>query len=105
MSGVVDSAICEKSLTYSVRARCNSNLARLNASLEWEAQVQSAIEPRADGSCDLRVHLADDHGELMDLKLFIPSVQSAQTLAQRFQEHPERFYLAVLSTMDKIAQE
>ena len=98
--GLRDSAICEDSLTYSVRCRCDANLAKLNASIEWEAQVQSSVEPRADGSCDLRLRLSDDHGELMDMSVFIPSVQSGTKLSQRFQEHPERFYLAVIAALD-----
>ena len=80
--------ICESSLAYSVRRKCDRNLAKLNAVLRRNAQVRSEILPREDGSVTLRLILDDDKGNLMTLDLLTVSEEQAGQLADRFRAQP-----------------
>ena len=56
-------AICESSLAFSVRQRCEANLARINAVLRRDAQIRTETLPREDGSgVTLRQGEFDDPG-------------------------------------------
>ena len=57
-----NSEICESSLPYSVRRRCDDNLVRVNETLMREQQVQGEVLPNPDGTCTVRLRLADDSG-------------------------------------------
>lgn len=41
--------ICQSSLPYSVRLRCDENLVKLNDALMRQAQVQTGLQPNEDG--------------------------------------------------------
>ena len=60
-----NSEICESSLPYSVRRRCDDNLVRVNETLMREQQVQGEVLPNPDGTCTVRLRLADDSGPLL----------------------------------------
>ena len=62
-----NSEICESSLPYSVRRRCDDNLVRVNETLMREQQVQGEVLPNPDGTCTVRLRLADDSGPLLEL--------------------------------------
>ena len=64
-----NSEICESSLPYSVRRRCDDNLVRVNETLMREQQVQGEVLPNPDGTCTVRLRLADDSGPLLELSL------------------------------------
>ena len=64
-----NSEICESSLPYSIRMRCDENLVRLNDVLKRAALVQTDLKPNGDGTCTVRLFFSDDSGPLMDLKL------------------------------------
>ena len=64
--------ICQSSLPYSVRLRCDENLVKLNDALMRQAQVQTGLQPNEDGTCTVRLYLADEAGPLMELKLISP---------------------------------
>jgi len=49
-----NSEICESSLPYSVRRRCDDNLVRVNETLMREQQVQGEVLPNPDGTCTVR---------------------------------------------------
>ena len=53
-----NSEICESSLPYSVRRRCDDNLVRVNETLMREQQVQGEVLPNPDGTCTVRLRLA-----------------------------------------------
>lgn len=91
--------ICESSLAYSVRRKCDRNLAKLNAVLRRNAQVRSEILPREDGSVTLRLILDDDKGNLMTLDLLTVSEEQAGQLADRFRAQPEKLYENILQTL------
>ena len=52
--GKLNSAACESSLPYSVRRRCDEDLAPINAALRREAQVRGEKRSNADGSAQTR---------------------------------------------------
>ena len=81
-----NSEICESSLPYSVRMRCDENLVRLNDVLKRAALVQTDLKPNEDGTCTVRLFFSDDSGPLMDLKLLSPSLRQGQLLSARFHD-------------------
>ena len=87
-----NSKICQDSLPFSVRRRCDANLAALNQALRRQEQVQTDLLPNQDGSCMVRLFLADEDGVLMEAKLFAPSEEAGEKMARRYQEEPEKFY-------------
>jgi len=91
--------ICESSLPYSVRIKCDQNLARLNAGLRRSAQVCAEVLPRSDGSFTLRLTLDDDDGNLLTLEMLTASENQAGHLAERFRAHPEQVYNGVLDAL------
>ena len=94
-----NSRICESSLPYSVRRRCDSNLAVINAQLRLDAQVQGSLIPHSDGTCTVSLSLDDDAGSLLKLELMIPSQPHAQYLVDQFKAHPEQVYNGVINAL------
>ncbi len=97
--GRKNGGICESSLPYSIRLKCDRNLARLNASLRRNAQVCAEILPRTDGTFTLRLTLDDDDGNLLTLELLTASETQAAHLAERFRAHPDQVYNGVLEVL------
>ncbi len=97
--GRKNGAVCESSLPYSVRLKCDRNLARLNAALRRNAQVGTEILPRTDGGFTLRLTLDDETGNLMTLEVLTASETQAGHLAERFRAHPESVYKGVLEVL------
>lgn len=85
-------AVCESGLAYSVRRKCEANLARVNTVLRRDAQVRTETAEGEDGSVKLRLILDDDKGNLMTLEMLTVSQDQAGQLAQRFREEPEQLY-------------
>ena len=91
--------ICESSLAYSVRRKCDRNLAKVNGVLRRDAQVRAEILPRDDGAHTLRLILDDDKGNIMTLDLLTVSEEQAGRLAEKFRTHPERLYDSILQVL------
>ena len=96
-----NSKICEDSLPFSVRRRCDANLSALNQTLRRQGQVQSAILPNQDGSCMVRLFLADGGGVLMEAKLYAPTQEMGEKMAQRYQQEPERLYQLIAGFLNE----
>ena len=92
-------AACESSLPFSVRRKCDRNLARVNAVLRRNAQVRTEILPREDQGVTLRLILDDDKGNLMTLDLLAADQDQAGQLADQFRLRPERLYERILQTL------
>ena len=97
--------ICQSSLPYSVRLRCDENLVKLNDALMRQAQVQTGLQPNEDGTCTVRLYLADEAGPLMELKLISPSLAQGQTLTSQFQQSPEAIYHEIMALLVRHSQE
>lgn len=97
--GRSNSAACESSLPYTVRCRCNEDLAGVNAALRRNAQVRGQWRRDPDGSIVARMTLADDGGEVMALELLCPSVTQAERLIEGFKLRPERVYNELLGAL------
>ncbi len=98
-----NSEICESSLPYSVRMHCDENLVKLNDVLRRAALVQTGLVPNGDGTCTVRLYLADDSGPLMELKVLYPSQKQGQALTARFQEEPEALYHKIMALLGEQA--
>ena len=96
-----NSEICESSLPYSIRMRCDENLVRLNDVLKRAALVQTDLKPNGDGTCTVRLFFSDDSGPLMDLKLLSPSLRQGQLLSARFHDTPESIYHDIMALLGR----
>ena len=97
--------ICQSSLPYSVRMHCEENLAELNAALRRAAQVQGEVTPNGDGTCTVRLFLADDTGPLMELKLLSPTPATGEAIVDRYKGQPEALYHQILDLLTKTEPE
>lgn len=97
--GKLNSAACESSLPYSVRRRCDEDLAPINAALRREAQVRGEKRNNADGSVTARLALDDASGNLMTLELLCPDEAQADRLISGFRARPEQVFNAVLQAL------
>ena len=97
--GKRNGGICESSLPYSVRVKCDKNVARLNGQLRRDAQVRAERILRDDGTYTLRLALDDEHGNLLTLELLAATEQQANRLADQFKTHPEQVYNGVLDVL------
>lgn len=91
-----NSAICESSLPYSVRLRCDRNLEEWNRKLRRQRQVKASIEQRANGTYTVKLALNDDKGSVMDLRLMVVDRAQAKAVSQRFRKSPETLYSQII---------
>lgn len=94
-----NSQICESSLPYSVRLRCDRNVADCNRRMRRKSQVRSDYRRREDGVYSVRLALDDDMGSVLDLGLTVPREDMARALADRFQKAPERLYSRIMDVL------
>lgn len=99
-----NSEICESSLPYSVRMRCDENLVKFNNALKRQAQVQTNLTPNEDGTCTVHLFLADDSSPLMDMTLLASSLSQGQALAAQFNEIPETIYHEIMDLLARHTQ-
>lgn len=97
--GLRNSRICESSLPYSVRLRCDKNLAACNRKLRRKSQVKANVTQRPNGTYTAALELEDDMGSVMDLKLAIPREDMAKMLTERFRKSPERLYSEIMRVL------
>ena len=97
--GMRNSQICESSLAYSVRLRCDKNVEAWNRKLRRKNQVRSRWEQRPNGTFTVKLALEDDVGELLKLHLMVPREDMAKAMAARFQESPEKLYGDLLNLL------
>ena len=97
--GMRNSQICESSLAYSVRLRCDKNVEAWNRKLRRKNQVRSRCEQRPNGTFTVKLALEDDMGELLKLHLMVPREDMAKAMAARFQESPEKLYGDLLNLL------
>ena len=98
--GRKNGAICEESLPFSVRQKCDRNLARLNARLRQEAQIRTEVLPRPEnGGFTVRMILDDNQDNLMTLELYSPTQEQADLMTAAFRSSPDRIYRTLLSSL------
>ena len=97
--GRKNGSVCEGSLPFSVRQKCDRHLARLNAKLRQEAQVRSETLPRESGGFTVRLSLNDNQDNLMTLELYSPTQEQADKLADTFRSSPNQTYRAILAVL------
>ena len=97
--GRKNGAICESSLPYSIRVKCDRNVAKLNSRLRRDAQVRSERVPRGDGTFTLVMALDDEHGNLLTIEMLDATEQQCDRLSEQFKAHPEQIYNGVLDVL------
>ena len=93
------SEMCIRDRPYSVRRRCNQDLAPVNAALRRNAQIRGEKRKNGDGSIVARMTLDDDGGNLLTIELLCPSDAQADRLIENFRAQPERIYNEVLEAL------
>lgn len=99
--GRKNGAVCETSLPFSVRQRCDRNLSQLNAKLRLEAQVRAEIQARDTNGFTVRLILDDHQDNLMTLELYSPTKEQADRLVASFRACPDQIYRTVLSSLSE----
>ena len=98
--GRKNGAICEESLPFSVRQKCDRSLARLNSRLRQDAQIRAEILPRPEGGgFTVRLILDDHQGNLMTLELYSPTQEQADRLSESFRANHDRIYRTLLAAL------
>lgn len=97
--GLRNSQIGESSLPYSVRLRCDKNLAVCNRKLRRKSQVRASWEKRTNGTYTVKLNLDDDMGSVMDLRVMAVREDMAAMLAERFKKSPERLYSEIMRVL------
>lgn len=97
--GQRNGSICESSLPYSVRLKCDKSLAKWNAVLRRDAQVRVEVEQRSDGFYTLRLILDDESGNLLTLEMLTVSPEQAEQLGERFRTEPELIYNGIIDLL------
>lgn len=96
-----NSEICENSLPFSVRQKCDENLSKINELLMREQQVQGTVIANEDETVTIHLQLSDDKGPLMDVKLLAPSIQSGEALVNAFKRKPEQVYHKMMELLSE----
>ncbi len=94
-----NSAICESSLPFAVRQKCDRNVRKLNRAVAREAQVKAETVVREDGSCAARMSLGDNLSNLITLEMTAASEEDADRLCARFMERPDEVYDRILQVL------
>ena len=97
--GLKNRQICETSLPYSVRLRCDKNLADCNRKLRRKSQVRASTVRRENGTFTVTLSLSDDMGSVMDLNLMVIREDMARQLEKRFLDAPERMYSEIMRVL------
>ena len=97
--GVKNSLITADSLPQSVRNKARMVVEEYNRELLRRSQVAARVEVRENGTCTVALHLSDDVGDLMELRLLAASEEQAKALAERFRENPEEIYQKVVKAL------
>ena len=68
--------------------------------LRRQEQVQADLLPNQDGTCLVRLFLADGEGVLMETMLFAPTREAGEAMARRYQEQPEKLYQRLMEFLN-----
>ena len=77
------------SIPYSVRAKADRLTAPVVSAMRRDSQIETASEPRRDGSASVSLRLSDGVGEVIALRLTAPDETSAAAIEKRFQKNAE----------------
>lgn len=94
-----NSEICESNLPYSVRQRCDRNLADCNRRLRRKSQVKASSVRRPNGTWTVSLSLSDDMGSVMELDLMMVQEEMARSVEKRFRQSPERLYSQIVNLL------
>ncbi len=91
--------VCESSIPYSVRVKCDRSTGSLNAILRRNSQVKAAVFPRGGEEYTVRLSLSDKEGTIISMDLLSYSEEQSQRLAGNFKAHAEEIYNAILTAL------
>lgn len=95
-----NSEICESSLPFSVRRRCDENLIKVNDALRQEQQIQASLSPNQDGTFTVNLYFGDENGPLLEMKVLSPTCARGDALVARFKQEPEQMYHKIMDVLN-----
>ncbi len=104
-TGRRDMEICQDQLAYSLRQKCDRNLAAMNVRLREEAQTGARVLPQPDGSFIVRLRLTEKDSVLLYLELSCAVQEDADRIAASFKKNPHQAYRDVLAALLKEKKE
>ena len=97
--GIRNISAGESSLSPVIRKRCDQRLVPLNNAIHHKAQVKATVSKTENSGWQVTISLSDESAPLFSLDLWAPSAETAEQIAQRFREHPERIYNGILGVL------
>ena len=94
-----NSAACESSLPYTVRAQVEKNLVGCNEQLKRKALVGAQVEERKEGGYTVTLSMSDELDDLMQLRLLVTRRDMALEMQKRFRANAEEIYSKILSVL------
>ncbi len=94
-----DGRICEDNLAFSLRQKCDKNVAVLNQQLRLLHQTYTQVTPEKEGGFTLRISLNDKQTNLLELNLHCPHQEQAWKIANAFQTNPYQAYHTMLGDL------
>ncbi len=92
------------SLPYTVRAKAGRLCAPVAAAMRRSSMIETAAEPKSDGSQIVSFRMSDGMGELIALRLAVPDEKHAEAMQKRFREHAEEIYNDIILLMTEEGQ-
>lgn len=97
--GVSHVSAIESSLPYSVRTAALEGVAPILATMHRDSMIQTSVEKGEDGSFHIQLSLSDGIGDILSLRLLVPSDEAAREMEQNFRVHAESFYPQILKLL------
>lgn len=91
--GMKNGTTVESSLPYTVREKADKAIEPVAARMRRDAMIKASCEPAPD--CEgfvVSLSLSDNISELMSLKLYAPSEDTAEKMLKSFRKSAERHY-------------
>ena len=86
-------------LPYSVRAKADRLTAPVAAALNRASQIETVTEKQWDGSCSVSLRLSDGVGEVISMRLAVPTEAYAALIEKRFKDEAEAIYNQILKLL------
>ena len=87
------------SLPFSVRAKADRLIAPVASALRRARQIETTTDKENDGLYSVSLRLSDGVGEVISMRLAVPSEEQAQAIEARFRAKAEKIYNSILTLL------
>ncbi len=93
--GVAIGAEIEDALPYTVRLAVDRSTRKLSSVLRRSAMIEAVHDEKEDGSCVVKLSLADGIGRIMTLEILTGSRKQAEYMEKKFRRNAEELYVKI----------